>query len=99
MKHRLFSFSVLILLGFGFGLVSSELLVREFVPLSDFLWEFDPFIGMRLVPGKSGRSVKLGIYDTPVVVNSVGFRDRDHTVDKPAGVRRIALLGDSVVEA
>jgi lysophospholipase L1-like esterase len=31
--------------------------------------------------------------------NSVGFHDSEHTVAKPAGVYRIALLGDSKVEA
>jgi hypothetical protein len=54
---------------------------------------------MRLIPGKHGRSVKPGLFDVAVEVNSAGFRDREHSPDKPPGVRRIALLGDSFVEA
>lgn len=31
----------------------------------------------------------------PVKTNAEGFRDRDHAVTKPAGVRRVVTLGDS----
>jgi hypothetical protein len=30
-------------------------------------------------------------------LNSVGFRDREHTKQKPAGTKRIAIIGDSLV--
>ncbi len=85
--------------GLCLGVAASEVLVRLVVPLSDFLWQWDPLIGMKLVPGKHGRSVKAGIYDTAVEVNSAGFRDREHTLTKSPDVCRIALLGDSFMEA
>ena len=31
-------------------------------------------------------------------VNKIGFRDNDHTIEKPAGVYRIVVLGDSFTE-
>jgi lysophospholipase L1-like esterase len=99
MRKRLISVCLLMVFGLGLGIASSELLARMFVPLSDFLWQWDPAIGMKLIPGKHGRSVKPGLYDVSVQVNSAGFRDREHALDKPAGIRRVALLGDSVVEA
>jgi len=98
MKRRLV-FCILIVFGLGLGIACSEVLVRLFVPLTDFFWQWDPAIGMKLVPGKRGRAAKPGLYDVSVEVNSAGFRDREHAIKKPAGVRRVALLGDSVVEA
>ena len=54
---------------------------------------------MTLIPGRHGRWVKPGIFDAPVEINSAGFRDREHELTKPAGTRRVLLLGDSFVEA
>ena len=44
-----------------------------------------------MIPGAHG--VFVG---QPLQINSVGFRDIDRNETKPAGVRRIAVLGDSV---
>jgi len=76
-----------------------EICARLFFPMSDFFWQWDPVIGSKLVPGKHGRSVKPGSFDVQVEANSVGFRDREHAVEKPAGVKRIVVLGDSFMEA
>src|SRR5438093_12171273 len=90
---------LLIFMGLGLGIVAFEFSVRLFFPVSDFLWQWDPVIGMKLIPGKRGRAVQRHIFDTPIQVNSVGFRDREHPVAKPSCVRRIVLLGDSFLEA
>src|SRR6266513_2225439 len=34
-----------------------------------------------------------------IKINSQGFRDREHTIAKPPGTFRIAILGDSYAEA
>src|SRR5262245_31634234 len=97
-KRLLFaSITAVFAVGVAAGLL--ELGVRLFHPTSDFLWQWDPHTGMRLIPGKRGRSVKPGLFDVAVEVNSAGVRDREHSLDKPPGVRRVALLGDSFLEA
>jgi hypothetical protein len=92
---------LLLLVGLGIGLAALvlELAVRIFVPVSDFFWETDPVLGVRLIANKHGRSVKPGLFDVPVAINSHGFRDREHSYEKPADIKRILLLGDSYVEA
>jgi lysophospholipase L1-like esterase len=35
-------------------------------------------------------------WDVEIVTNSAGFRDREHELEKPEGVYRVAFLGDSV---
>ncbi|MBI5814215.1 MAG: SGNH/GDSL hydrolase family protein [Nitrospinae bacterium] len=48
-------------------------------------------MGHELAPGSSATLMKV-----PVSVNSHGFRDDEYGVEKPAGVYRIMLLGDSL---
>jgi hypothetical protein len=54
---------------------------------------------MKLIPGKRGQAVQRGIFSTEIEVNSAGFRDREHSIEKQAGTRRVVLLGDSFLEA
>src|SRR5215813_7966746 len=95
LPKRVAMLTLLTLIGLGLGVCLLEVTVRLFFPTTDFLWQWDSRIGMKLVPGMHGRSVKRGAFDVLVNVNSAGFRDREHSVDKPAGTKRIVLLGDS----
>jgi hypothetical protein len=59
---------------------------------------YDPTLGVALIPNMHvvhSRGCFTGLVET----NRWGFRDRDRTLEKPPGVFRIALLGDSAVEA
>ncbi|MCE9613769.1 MAG: hypothetical protein K8T26_05800 [Lentisphaerae bacterium] len=55
------------------------------VPDSYFVWSDNPLLGYTPRPGASG-------------VNSAGWRGIECPVAKPEGVRRIIMLGDSVLE-
>jgi hypothetical protein len=99
MPAKLFIVGLVIVIGVTVGAVAFEAVVRAAVPVSDFFYEFDPYVGLKGIPNKHGRAVKRGIFDAPVEINSHGFRDREHAWDKPAGTRRVVLLGDSFIEA
>ena len=55
----------------------------------------DPQIGVRLRPGASAR-FKTSEFETDIAINSSGVRDSE-IGPKPAGERRIVVLGDSIV--
>jgi hypothetical protein len=57
----------------------------------------DPVTGLGHIPNASGRFLQEG--HAIVHINSQGLRDREHSLAKPGGVFRIAVLGDSYAEA
>ena len=59
---------------------------------------YDPVIGLALLPNMHVVH-RHGCFNGLVETNRWGFRDRDRTMEKPPGVFRIALIGDSAVEA
>lgn len=61
------------------------------------LFTKDPVLGWSLRPGAEGWNVSEG--EAYIRINRHGFRDIERTVEKPANTYRIAVLGDSVVEA
>jgi len=82
--------AVLAILGF-------EVLLRGIGYSAPTWHQPDERLGWILRPGVGGWSTKEG--RAFVQVNSSGARDRDHRLHKPAGVYRIAVLGDSFSEA
>lgn len=63
----------------------------------------DRAIGWKLTPGlrwiSTGNHWYARDFSVPVAANSAGFRDRERSLAKPAGARRVAVLGDSFVQA
>ncbi len=61
------------------------------------LYAYDLCCGASLRPGAEGWWRKEG--EAYIKINSRGLRDREHSVAKPTGTFRIAVLGDSYAEA
>ena len=65
--------------------------------------EPDRAIGWKLVPGlawtSTGNYWYARDYSVPVRTSALGFRDRERAEAKPAGTLRVAVLGDSFVQA
>jgi len=75
----------------------AEGLLRLIGYSSPVLYRADPCCGASLRPGAEGLWSREG--RDYVVINSRGLRDREHSLRKPAGTLRIAVLGDSYTEA
>lgn len=59
----------------------------------------DPTVGYRFVPNASYRWVQEADHAIVGRINRFGWRDRDWKIAKPTGTLRVAILGDSFVEA
>lgn len=75
----------------------TEILFRVFYPQSDKSYVFDKLIGYRREPGAFIK--RTGNMITHKTVNSLGFVDTERSFEKPAGVKRIVIMGDSMTEA
>lgn len=79
------------------ALAGLELFLRATGFSSPAWYQSEPVLGWTLRPGASGWFSREG--RAFVQVNSAGQRDREHTLEKPAGVYRIAVVGDAYAEA
>lgn len=90
----------LLLLTFTLGLLflMGEAGVRLGFPQGDFFYEYDDQLGARLIPNARGLW-RVEDRVTPVVTNEWGFRGWNAPREKSANTIRVALIGDSYVEA
>lgn len=88
---------ILILLGFLIGGVLVEIGLRLIGYSYPEFYASDARRGYSLRPGMEGWYRKEGA--AYVRINSDGLRDREHPQPKPANTLRVAVLGDSFIEA
>ncbi len=98
-RERTYRVMMVLVAVFG-ALAGVELTARlaEHVGPASFRFrQFDPELGVSLIPGREG--VHRRCYDGYVYINSHGMRDRERAREKKTGIFRIAIFGDSVMEA
>jgi len=89
---------LLILFGTFIGLAGCEIGLRLVgYKYSGSTYTADPLLGWSLRPGASAWEADEGVAWSKI--NSHGFRDRERGLNKPPGVYRVAVLGDSGTEA
>ncbi|PYV37954.1 MAG: hypothetical protein DMG06_26785, partial [Acidobacteria bacterium] len=78
-----------------------EIFFRVFIPVTDVPFYFwDPVIGPRRAPNQTGRRIIGNYRNTRYHFNVQGWNHpKDYVVAKPAGTRRVCLVGDSFVES
>ncbi len=94
--------SVLCLTSFVISLIIAELFLRMIIPLNsdqDLQYRIPhPELGWTLKPNTSHIRHRLR-KNIKVSYNAKGWRDIEHQIQKPEGVFRILVLGDSYMEA
>ena len=94
-RERLFII-LLVLLVPAVLLVAGEYFIRIFAPqqiVSDYL-VMDPVVDYRLRPNAKGHMTSPE-YSVSMNINSLGFRGEEISLEKPSGVKRVLILGDS----
>ena len=61
-------------------------------------WTFHEVLGWTQMPSRRFE-YQVGGQRVTVEINSLGFRDEEHALEKPEGVRRLVVVGDSFSEA
>lgn len=75
-----------------------ELIVRIFWPQTGSFYQSDQTLGARLRPNAKGIATTEG-KRVPITINEYGYRGWQYPQQKMANVTRIAVLGDSYIEA
>jgi len=94
-KGLLFGVMSLLIFGtleLGARVIHSITVPEPVVPPS--IGQLDPHLGWTLVPGIEVHSKRIG-YDIAYKINSKGIRDEETPYEKPEGVFRIVIVGDS----
>lgn len=102
-KSRISANIFLSLCSVSLVLLATESYLRLFNPQiardngHDGLFEYHSAFGWQFIPNKTGVFSLIGEDDSKIVINSAGMRDREYTLIKPNGKKRIVVMGDSMV--
>ena len=93
------------MLGFLVALIILELIIRllfifitpNFLPSHGIYQEVDPIIGQKIIPNSNGIWTKEGF--SKIEINSKGWNDYEREYFKNEKTIRVAIIGDSFIEA
>ncbi len=88
----------LVVLGVSAGLIGVEAVLRLAASRSENFFAHHPIYGWFHIPGREGWFASRE-FRTRVTINSKGLHDREFSYQKEAGVFRILVLGDSMMDA
>ncbi len=92
-----FSTTITLLIAeFGLRLLAPNLAIEPVTSNQYNFYRYDPLLGWSNIPGARG-VFSRSEFSYDLNINSMGLRGPEITLDKPAGIRRIAVLGDSFV--
>lgn len=102
--HRSFVPLAVIGTGVAAGLLLAEVLVRllhaapdvGFIDVGRYRLSANPRLGYEMIPHAACRGPMRDQFHFASRGNALGFRDRDHALDKRPGTYRILVLGDSI---
>lgn len=98
--RELFAWALLVVFGVALGFGTIEVGVRALHLVPDRFWRADADLGWRHTAEESGWWTQEDReFTIPIHINAQGLRDVDHAYEKPTGVERVMLLGDSFIEA
>jgi hypothetical protein len=96
--RRLWIFRIVLLtFSIAVAVAALEVAVRVAGLDAPLMWEPDRVLGWRNIPGSQQRWTEEGT--AWVEINALGLRDPERVLAKPAGVFRIAVMGDSMTQA
>jgi len=98
MFKKIILVAISIIFGCIIGLFLAEIIIRIINPATNVVpTEFDYEIGIHNQRGYSGIYSREGL--SHYSINSEGWRDIERSINKPQAIFRIAIVGDSYIEA
>jgi hypothetical protein len=98
---KIFFWFLMIFFTVGFVVTLSEIVLR-IVPgqwSNTFFHVYDPVLGTWHISSHTGDYIQADFKTKGITINSFGMRDKERSLEKSSTTLRVAVLGDSFVEA
>lgn len=97
--NKLYKKTSLILFGFLIAAVFSEIFLEILGFPASSIYRVDEKTGLLTFKPNSEIYIRSECFSNIIETNSLGFHSKEYSIEKPEGVFRIAIIGDSFIEA